>query len=293
MKRVFGILATGVLAACGSSSSTGNGLTPPTPTSYTYGSGSPVATGSQQEQAATDANSNTSQVVSAATSGSVSNNAATLSTAPQLPDTITASLGTLGVVANKLPQSYDVVGALRKAQKSGTLDTGCYTTSGNTITYNNCNYDYGTGITYTISGSLTSTPTSLTWNVTAKLTLVSTGSNPVNEVINGNWTGNLTFTSTSTDTVINGTATAAWSGNVTDSQENVDFAFTAAVVFKSLDISTNCDSGGGAISGKLDVSVTGVANNGITTAQLGIANYGYEFTWNGCDTVLVAVGSAG
>ena len=44
------------------------------------------------------------------------------------------------MVANKLPQSYDVVGALQKAQKSGTLDTGCYTTSGNTITYNNCNY---------------------------------------------------------------------------------------------------------------------------------------------------------
>ena len=24
-----------------------------------------------------------------------------------------------------------------------------------------------------------------------------------------------------------------------------------------------------------------------------IDNYGYEFTWNGCDTILVAVGSAG
>jgi hypothetical protein len=292
MKRVFGILATGVLAACGSSSSTGNGLTPPTPTSYTYGTGTPVATNSMQATAASDANSNTSQIVSAATSGSVSNNAATLSTAPQLPDTITASLGT-AVVVNKLPQSADVVGSLFKATKSGTLDTGCYTTSGNTITYNDCNYNYGSGITYTISGSLTSTPTSLTWNVTAKLTITSTGSNAGSYIINGNWTGSLTFATTSTDTVINGTATAAWSGNFTDSQENVNFAYTAAVVFKSLDISTSCDDGGGAISGKLDVSVTAVASNGITAAELGYDNYGYEFTWNGCDTILVAVGSAG
>jgi hypothetical protein len=194
------------------------------------------------------------------------------------------------VVGNKLPQSYDVIGALQKAQKSGTLDTGCYTVSGNTITYNDCDYNYGSGITYTISGSLTSTPTSLTWNVTAKLTFTSSSGN---YVINGTWTGSLTFATTSTDTIINGTATAAWSGNFTDSQENVDFAYTAAVVFKSLDISTDCDSGGGAISGKLDVSVTAVANNGVTAAELGYDNYGYEFTWNGCDTILVAVGTSG
>jgi hypothetical protein len=291
MKKVFGLLAAFVLAACSSSSNNGNSLPPPTPTSYSYGTGTPVAQNSMQATAATDANSSTSQVVSAATSGSVSNNATTLSSAPQLPSTLATDLGT-AEVAPKLPQSYDVVGALTKARKAGTLDTGCYTVSGDTISYNNCSYDYGSGFTYTTSGTLTSTPTSLTWSITAKITYSSTTSGGGSYVINGTWNGNLTFASTSTDTVINGTATEGFSGNFTDSQENVDFAYTAQIAFKSLDISQSCDSTGGVVSGKLDISVTAIAS-GVSASQLGYENYGYEFTWNGCDTILVAVGSAG
>jgi hypothetical protein len=284
MKKAFGILAAGVFAACGSSSSN-NGQTPPTPTSYSYGTGTPVSTGSQQQSAATDANTTTQGIVTATQSGTVQDNASTLSNAPELPNTIIAQLGA-AQMANKNP-AYDVVGNLSKATKSGALDTGCYTVSGNTITYNNCNIGDST-FTYSISGSLTATATSITWNIKADYAFNSSGES---ETVDGTWTGDLTFTVTTTDTIVNGTATAEYSGNFTSSSENVSFAYTAQVVFKSLDANANCDGGGGVIGGKLDVSVTAVASNG-SAAQVGFENFGYEFTWTGCDTILVATGTA-
>jgi hypothetical protein len=292
MKKAFGILAAGVLAACGSSSSNNGGLTAPTPTSYTYGTGAPVSEGTEQATAATDANTNTQSIVSATQTGTVSSNASTLNQAPTLPETLTADLGT----AQRLipAPAYEVVGSISKATRSGQLDTGCYTVSGNTITYNNCNYDYGSGYTFTTSGTLTATPTSIVWNIKAEITFTDTSSGGLTYVIDGTWTGNLGFAVSSTDVVITGTATDAWSGNVTSSQENASFAYTAQIVFKSLDISQSCDVefGGGADSGKLDISVTAIANQG-SAAQYGYENYGYEFTWTGCDTILVAAGTAG
>jgi hypothetical protein len=283
MRNRFGILAVGVLAACGSSSST-NGTTPPTPTTYTYGSGTPVSTGSQQETAANDANQSTQQVVTAA-QGSVTDNASTLSNAPQIPNAIIADLGD-ETLANKNP-AYSVVGKLAKATKNGTLDTGCYTVSGDTITYNACNLG-DQDFTYTITGSLTSTPTGMNWNIKATFNFSDNGES---ENLVGTWTGSLTFSVSSTDVVVDGTATAAYTGNVVGSGENVNFAYTAQIVFKSFDVSNTCDDGGGVISGKLDVSVTAVASNG-TAAEDGFENFGYEFTWNGCDTVTVATGTA-
>src|SRR5450631_2909096 len=215
MKNGFGILAVGVLAACGSSSGT-NGTTPPTPTSYTYGSGTPVVANSMQETAANDANSSTQQVVSAA-QGSVSDNASTLTNAPQIPNTIISDLGD-AVLAHQNP-TYSVVGKLAKATKNGTLDTGCYTVNGDTITYNACNLG-DQSFTYTVTGSLTATPTSMTWNIKANFTFSDNGES---ENLVGTWTGNLTFAVSSTDVVVGGTATAAYTGNEAGSGENVNF----------------------------------------------------------------------
>jgi hypothetical protein len=283
MKKAFGILAASVFAACGSSSS--NSQTPPTPTSYSYGTGTPVATGSQQETAGTEASSSTQAVVTATQTGTVQENAATLSNAPQLPNTIISELGA-AQAANKNP-AYDVIGNLSKATKSGALDTGCYTVSGNTITYNNCSIG-DSSFTYSISGSLTATPTSVTWNIKANYAFNQSGET---ENVDGTWTGNLTFNVSASDTIVDGTATAAYSGTFSNSSESVSFAYTAQVVFKSLDANVNCDGGGGIASGKLDVSVTAVASNG-SAAQEGFENFGYEFTWTGCDTILVATGTA-
>jgi hypothetical protein len=286
MKKAFGFLAAGVLAACSSSSSNNNGVTPPTPTSYTYGTGTPVASGSQQDSAAQTANSDTEQDVTVATQGNVQNNASQLSSAPFLPDDVVGSLG-VAQAAMKDP-AYAVVGKVVRATRSGSLDTGCYTVSGNTITYNNCNSS-GTGFTYTINGTLTATTTSLTWNIKVSFNISDSSAT---EDFNGTWAGNFTFASTSTDTTVDGTASSAWTVAVTSSSGNENVAYTAQIVFKALDVSTTCDDGGGIISGKMDVSVTAVASNG-TAAQDGFENFGYEFTWNGCDTIAVATGTAG
>jgi hypothetical protein len=286
MKNRFGILAVGVLAACGSSNGT-NGTAPPAPTNYTYGAGTPVATGTMQEQAANDANENTQEVVNATQNGSVSDNASTLSNAPQIPNAIISDLGD-GAMAVKNP-TYSVVGKLAKATKSGKLDTGCYTVNGNTITYNSCNLG-DQDFTYTISGSLTATPTAMNWNIKASFSFNDTTDNESESLV-GTWTGSLTFDVSSTDAIVDGTATAAYTGNVVGSGENINFAYTAQVVFKSLDVSTTCDDGGGAVAGKLDVSVTAVASNG-TAADDGFENFGYEFSWTGCDQVNVATGTA-
>jgi hypothetical protein len=297
MKRVFGILATGVLAACGSSSSNNNGTTPPTPTTYSYGSGTPVQAGSGQQTAAGDAQTNTTELVNATQSGSVSSNAQTLSTAPELPNTIIADLGDQAV-ALKNP-AFSVAGKLSRAQRNGSIflpitDSSCYTVNNNTITYNNCQLnDSAEGITETVNGTLTASATSLTWNINETLTFNNTSDNE-NFNFQGTATGNLNFTVTSTDVVINGTATDAFSGSFSGSGTTENFAYTAQVVFKSFDISNTCDPdfGAGPISGAFDVSVTAVASNG-SAASVGYENFGYEFSWQGCDKVYVAVGTAG
>ena len=297
MKKVFGILAAGVLAACGSSSSSGNnGTAPPTPTSYSYGTGTPVQAGTQQQTAAGDAQSNTTELVGATQSGTVSSNAQTLSSAPDFPDTIIADLGDQAV-ALKNP-AFSVAGKLANARRNGSIflpldDPSCYTVSGNTINYNNCNLtDTQDGITETVNGTLTSTPTSLSWNISENLTFNDTTDN---ESFNfqGTATGNLSFTVSSTDIVISGTATSAFTGSLTG-KTSENFAYTAQIVFKSFDISSSCDPdfGAGPISGAFDVSVTAVASNG-SAASVGYEDFGYEFSWKGCDNVLVAVGSPG
>jgi hypothetical protein len=296
MKKVFGILAAGVLAACGSSSSTGgNGTTPPTPTSYSYGTGTPVAAGSQQQTAAGDAQTNTTELVGATQSGTVSSNAQTLSSAPDLPSTIIGDLGDQAV-ALKNP-AFSVAGKLAKAHRNGSIflpldDPSCYTVSNNTITYNNCNLtDSEEGITETVNGTLTATPNSLVWNITENLTFNDTTDNE-NFNFQGTATGNLSFTVSTTDVVVSGTATDAFTGVLTG-KTSENFAYTAQVVFKSFDISNTCDPdfGGGPISGAFDVSVTAVASNG-SAANVGYENFGYQFSWQGCDNVYVAVGTA-
>ena len=167
MKKMhLGILAAGVLAACSSSSNNGGGPPPPTPSTYTY-TGTPAAANTNQSTAAVDAQSNSQDLITA-TQGSVSDNADTLSNTPELPDEIVEDVGTSNSIA--LPRSpaaqAHVIGKLLAATRSGELVTGCYTTSGDTITYNNCNLGGGTtGYTLTITGSLTASPTAMSWSI--------------------------------------------------------------------------------------------------------------------------------
>jgi hypothetical protein len=284
MKKVFGILAAGAFAAC-SSSTTNPGGTPPTPTTYSYGTGTPVSQGSQQAAAASTAQSQTQSIVSATQSGTVTDNAATLSTAPDLPISLTSDLGAALVALPKNPLSA-MVGSISKATRSGEIVSGCYTVSGNTITYNNCNYSQS-GFTYSVNGTLTATATNITWNINVTLTY-SSSSDTLN--FTGNETGNLNITTTTTGGTIDGTATTGFSGNESAGGNTYNFAYTAQVVFTALTFDNTCDTF--VVGGKLAVSVTVAASSG--SSSPGFENFGYQFSWTGCDTgVLVATGTAG
>jgi hypothetical protein len=288
MKKYLAILATLGLAACGSNNTP---PAPPTPTVYTYPTTTQTATaGSTQANAAQTASSNAGSVVTAAQAGNVTNNAPTLSAAPTIPDDIVADLQSSVGLPKKLPSAASVVGNLNRATKSGTLDTGCYTVSGNTITYNNCD-EGSAGFQYTVNGTLTATPTSMTWSIQVSFSITDTedGSN-VAETLDGTWDGNLTF---SGDTTTSGTATTAYAISVSDNSTNEQYAYTAQIVFKSLDYNQSCEDGAGDFdSGKLDASVTLVVSGDNTFGENGLDNFGIEFTWSGCGVVAYADGTA-
>lgn len=285
MKKVFGILAVGVLSACSSSNSPGTTAIP-TPTSYSYGTGTPVQGGSQQESAANSTQTQTQSVVTAATSGSVQSNATTLSNAPNIPVTVVQALGQALVAQPENPIAQSVVGSISEAHRSGAIVAGCYTVSGNTITYNNCNYS-SSGYSYTVNGTLTATSSNITWNITETYDFTSSSDN---FHFTGNETGDLNFTTTSTGGTIDGKATVGFAGNETYNGNTYDFAYVAQVTFKSFAWDDTCSTW--AVGGKVDVTVT-VAVNGNQQVNTGYSNVGYEFTWAGCGSVLVAQGTAG
>ena len=280
MKKAFVIFAAGLLAACSSSNNSGGGSAP-TPTTYSY-SGTPTQPTTTQTGAATTAQSDTQSVVSAATQGTVTNNADGLSTAPQLPDDVVAGLQ--AVVALPKRPSSEMVAKLMRATKSGEIETGCYTVSGNTLSYNNCNLS-GSGYSLTISGTLTATPTNITWSVTANYTFTDSSDNFVET---GNWTGNLNLTGDGNNGSISGQANSGWTVTGSSSGTNFDFAYTAQVLFNALTYSSDCTTGDFFVGGSMDVSVT-VTDSSFTG---GYENFGIQYDFSGCGTVTVITGTA-
>jgi hypothetical protein len=278
MKKILVSLCT--LFACGGTSSN-SATTPPAPTTYTFGAGQPVQSGTEQANAASNAGSSTQGVVSASSSGASTNNAAALTDVPNLPTDIAAELGE-ALIAMPNPVAAAIAGNASNARRA--LQTGCYTVSNNTITYNNCSLS-DSGFTFGIDGSLTATPSNVTWNINATYGLVS-GTESVN--FKGAETGNLNFTTTANGGTISGLATTGFAGNESANNQTINFAYTAQVTFKSLTWSNSCD--GFFTGGAMDVTVT-VAVNGSQPNETGFENLGLEFTWQGCDNVLVATGT--
>jgi hypothetical protein len=282
MNKISGIVSLCALIACGGTSSGNNATTPPTPTTYSFGTGTPVQSGTEQATAASTAQSSTAGIVSANASGVTSNNATALSEAPDLPTTITAELGE-ALIALPDPVAKAVAGGVAKASKNA-LESGCFTVSGNTITYNNCNLS-DSGFSFEVDGTLTATPSNITWNINATESFSS-----ANESINfkGTETGDLSFTTTSGGGSVDGQATTGFAGTESASGDTINFAYTAQVTFKSLAWSNSCD--GFFTGGAMDVTVT-VAVNGSQPNETGFENLGLEFTWTGCDSLLVATGT--
>lgn len=297
MKRSLGILAAGALAACSSN----NGPTPPPPTTYTYtGTATtvdPENGTTTQAQAASSAQTNTTSIASAAAANNVSepNNAAALSQAPNLPNTLVAALGDQAAVALKNP-AFAVAGQVSKKGSSIFLpiDSACYTVSNNTITFNNgCNSLGSSGITENLGGTLTATLNSISWNVTETLTFNDTEDND-SGTFNGTASGNLQLSGSGSDLIIDGTATDGFTLNFTADGETVNEAFTIQLTFKSLSIDTsqtNCPSG--IDGGKLDMSITVAGTDSSNSGNNFYENGGIEFVWTGCDAVGYIVGVAG
>jgi hypothetical protein len=281
MKKISEIVSLCALFACGGTSSN-NATTPPTPTTYAYGTGTPVQSGSDKATAAQSAQSSTQGVVSANAGSVSSSNAAALSATPDLPTTITAELGE-ALIALPNPVAAAIADGAAKASKRA-LESGCYTVSGNTITYNNCSLN-DSGVTFDVNGSLTATPSNITWNIDATYGFVS-GTDSLN--FKGTETGNLAFTTTSGGGSINGQATTGFAGTESASGQTINFAYTAQVTFKSLAWSNSCS--GFFTGGAMDVTVT-VAVNGSQPNETGFENLGLEFTWTGCNSLLVATGT--
>ncbi|MGO8968106.1 MAG: hypothetical protein ACLQDQ_00845 [Myxococcaceae bacterium] len=269
MKRCFAILATGVLAACSSSSSP-SAVNSPALTTFTYSA--PQAPTATQSTAADTASTSVGQVVVAASSGDT----AGASSAPELADSVgLEALGAAAVASPRSPPS-DAAKQLVIKTKSGELATsGCYTVSGSTLTYNNCSYSYG-GDTFTANGSLTATSSNVTWNLNFTVSATSSG-----ETINwdGLWTGNINYTATS----INGSCLSQNSGTASGT-ENATFAWTVGLDFINLTVSSSCDSAGGITGGTLEVR----ANESGTLNIYGYSQAGIEIIWSACDTFQVA-----
>ena len=272
MKRCFAILAAGLLAACGGSNS--SSVNAPPLTTFTYSNPAPPTT--TQTTTAMEASTSVGQVVVSASQG----DAASASGAPELADSIgEQALGAAAMAAPRTPTS-EAARQLAVKTRSGALETGCYTVTGDTLTYNNCSYS-SSGYTYTANGTLTATATNVTWNLTFTVSYTSSS-----ETFNydGNWTGNMTYTSTSTGGTISGSCLSQDSGNFSGSGESGNFAWTVGLDFLGITYSTSCDSGGGITGGTLEIR----ANESGTLDLFGYKQAGLEIIWSGCDAVTVA-----
>ncbi len=269
MKRCFAILASGVLAACSSSSSPSS-VNAPALTTFTYSA--PQAPTATQSTTASSASTSVSEVVVSASSGDPAGD----SDAPALADDIGAQALNAAAVASPRTPATDAAKVLASKTKSGELFTsGCYNVSGNTLTYANCTYS-SDGYTYTANGTLTATSSNVTWNLNFSVTYTSSSES---FSWDGAWTGNINYTATS----INGSCLSQNSGTATGNGQTETFAWTVGLDFLDLTISQSCDSGGGITGGTLEVR----ANESGSVNIFGYTQKGIEFTWSACDTFTV------
>ena len=273
MKRCLVILAASVLAACSSGSGPGT-VNSPALTTFQYTTPAP-ATPTQATTAMT-ASTDVGQVVVSASSGDT----ASESNAPELADELGSQA--LGVAAMAAPRSPSAEAAkqLLLKQRSGQLTTGCYSVTGNTLTYNNCSLTSG-GITITANGTLTATTSNVTWNLTFTVSGSSSG-----ETVNwdGVYTGNISYTTTSGGGTITGSALSQNSGSYSGSSGSGSGAWTVGIDFLNVTWATSCDYTGGITGGTLEIR----ANATGTFDIYGFKQAGIEYTWSGCDTVTVA-----
>jgi hypothetical protein len=273
MRRAVVLTVVSLLTACGGGSSNNNNNNN-TPTLRNFSYGAPAAPTTAQQGTATTAQTQLKGVVTATNGGQVVN----ASSAPTLTDTLAASLpASLIAAPNPAEAQANPAGPVAALRRSSALSGNCISVSGSTITYNSCSLSE-TGYTITLNGSLSSTSSSVTWNLTETYTYSLSGYN-----LNGNatWAGNIAATS-STITG-QGRSTYHYTGNY----QNINIAYDyVAAIDINLTYQTSpsfCINGG-----TLEIRRVVATTSGNATP---VHDAALKFTWTGCGTYTVEKGT--
>ena len=276
MKRVLFLAGiAGALVGCGS------GLpTPPALPTFNYGTPSSNLS-SEQSNAS---NTATSGIGNA--SGS-NGNAASPTAAPVLADELAADLPSSAL----LTAAPSGEGALRslavpsssqaaRAFRSSALDIGssnCSTQTDTKVTYSNCSYS-GDGFSWTLNGSISVAPGSLNWDIQATFSADSQGASGKGQF---HWYGQLSWTATT----VQGSGRSELAVRADGQGEHIEIAATTGWNANlQIDSTNHCISGG---TFEVARAVEGSASNGQHVSEA----VGWKFTWNGCNSVQVAVGT--
>ncbi len=272
MKRLLFLTGiAGALVGCG------NGLpTPPPLPTFTYGT--PTSNLSAEQSNA--ANVGESRVGRASgTNGQTGDPTA----APALADELAGNLPNSGLLTAPSPEAALKslpVPSSEAAVRGAGLSVGnssCVTHSGSSYSYSNCSYS-GDGFSWTLNGSISVATSSISWDIKATFTASSQGVSGSGEF---HWVGQLAWTATS----VTGNGLSQLALKASGNGEHVEIAATSGWnADLQVDPNGQCISGGSLVVAR---AVEGKASNG----QQVSSKAGWKFTWSGCDSVQVAVGT--
>jgi hypothetical protein len=276
MKRVL-LLAgvAGALVGCGS------GLpTPPALPNFNYGT--PTSSLSSEQSNA----SSTAQSGIGNASGA-NGSAVTPTAAPVLADELAADLpssallksapsGEAALRSLAVPSSAQAASAFRSSGLS-VGNNSCITQTDTKVTYSNCTYS-GDGFSWTLNGSIAVAAGSLNWDIQATFSANSQGVTGQGQF---HWYGQLSWTATT----VQGSGRSELAVKADGQGQHVEIAATTGWNANlQIDSTNHCISGG---SFEIARAVEGSASNGQHVSEA----VGWKFTWNGCNSVQVSVGT--
>jgi len=249
-----------LLAACGSD---GNAAL-----SKQFNYGSPQSPTSSEQTAISSAESSVSDTAAFNSSADATKGATIVTLADDLAS---AALGASGFGID--PPSRAVTS---RALRSASLDSACATVVPNKVTFTNCT-DVSSGFSFTLSGTISSTADSVTWDVTGGFTGTDQG---VTFNLSIHESGKLTVTATT----VKGQALSSFGGTISGGGGSVSFGLdTAALV----DLTYQTTPSSCVVSGTLELKrVWSQRPQGAGPADL--PDVGVKITWSGCGTASVA-----
>jgi hypothetical protein len=259
--RVPAVAAIALLAACGGS---GNAAL-----SKSFNYGAPQAPTTAETSAASSAQANLASTTSFSAGADATKGAAIAAFADTLAS---AALG--GTAFGLAPPSSAAIGsALRSAADFST----CTTVTANTVTFNNCSQLEGS-YTFTLSGSISATAGSVTWNISGGFS--GTDQQGVTVAINLHQSGTFTVTATK----VTGHSTSEIGGSVSSQGQTISFGLAIAAL---VDLTYQTTPSYCVTSGAVEVKrVWTQLPAGATGPEF--ADAAVKLTWTGCNAIQVA-----